>query len=260
MSIHREAFLNCSALTAIVLPNTLTSIGPSAFGICSSLTAIKLPDAIQSIEAGVFYHAGLTSVVLPAQLKSIGAQAFSGCPLTQIQLPRSITSIDTRAFADCRNLTSLDIPDHVLKISEQLCNSCSQLQTVQLPGSLLSIEDMAFANCPKLTILTIPATVTDLGNKIVYLPFDKRTNQAFSLYMLSSQAPAITLNTFLSPGAFSFNVTLPQQSSTSYQSAPVWQYLMDGGTIPHTVKVYTDKGWLTLNGEQPVYFGYSADY
>ncbi|WP_300744464.1 leucine-rich repeat protein [uncultured Rikenella sp.] len=260
MSIHREAFLNCSALTAIVLPNTLTSIGPSAFGICSSLTAIKLPDAIQSIEAGVFYHAGLTSVVLPAQLKSIGAQAFSGCPFAQIQLPRSITTIDTRAFADCKNLTSLDIPDHVLKISEQLCSSCSQLQTVQLPGSLLSIEDMAFANCPKLTTLTIPATVTDLGNKIVYLPFDKRTNQAFSLYMLSSQAPAITLNTFLSPGTFFFNVTLPQQSSESYQSAPVWQYLMDGGTIPHTVKVYTNEGWLTLNGEQPVYFGYSADY
>lgn len=260
MRINQVAFSGCSALTAITLPESLTFIGPGAFTVCSSLTTIKLPNAIKSIEAGVFYHSGLTSVVLPEQLQSIGAQAFAGCPFDNIQLPQTITTIDTRAFAECKNLTSFNIPDHVLEIADELCRSCPQLQTVQLPVSLSTIGDLAFANCPKLTTLTIPASVTDLGDKIVYLPFDVRTNQALKLYMLSPQAPKITLITFLSPGVQSVSISLPRQSSATYQAAPVWQYLMNGGTIPHTIRVYTNEGWLTLKGEQPVYFSYSTDY
>lgn len=258
--INQEAFSGCSALTAITLPESLTFIGPGAFTVCSSLTAIKLPNGIKSIEAGVFYHTGLTSVVLPEKLQSIGAQAFAGCPFDNIQLPQTITTIDTRAFAECKNLTSLSIPDHVLKIADELCRSCSQLQTVQLPVSLSAIGDLAFANCPRLLTLTIPASVTDLGDKIVYVPYDVRTNQALKLHIRSAQPPKITLNTFLSPGVQSVSISLSRQSSATYQAAPVWQYLTNGGTIPHTIQVYTNEGWLTLKGEQPVYFSYSANY
>ena len=48
-------FSNCSTLTAVTLPDGLTSIARGAFGGCSSLTAVALPDSLTSIGDGAFY-------------------------------------------------------------------------------------------------------------------------------------------------------------------------------------------------------------
>ena len=56
-SIGNYAFYDCSGLTSITIPNSLTGIGESAFEDCNSLT----------------------SITIPAKVKSIGDYAFSGC-------------------------------------------------------------------------------------------------------------------------------------------------------------------------------------
>ncbi|MBO7341330.1 MAG: leucine-rich repeat domain-containing protein, partial [Clostridia bacterium] len=55
-------FENCSSLTEITIPNSVTSIGNGAFENCSSLTAITIPNSVTSIgEYAFFYCYNLTS-------------------------------------------------------------------------------------------------------------------------------------------------------------------------------------------------------
>ena len=73
-------FYNCSGLTSVTLPASLTSLGDYAFQGCTGLTSVTLPEGLTSIASRMFYNcSGLTSVTLPAGLTSIGDYAFRGC-------------------------------------------------------------------------------------------------------------------------------------------------------------------------------------
>lgn len=50
-SIGRYAFANCSALTSITIPDTVTSIGGSAFYRCSALTEISFNGTVEQWNA-----------------------------------------------------------------------------------------------------------------------------------------------------------------------------------------------------------------
>jgi hypothetical protein len=53
-SIGGFAFVNCSSLTSLTIPNSVTSIGWGAFGDCISLTSVTIPDSITTIGWRVF--------------------------------------------------------------------------------------------------------------------------------------------------------------------------------------------------------------
>ena len=103
------AFLNCSGLTSLSLPSSLTSIEYYAFYGCSGLTSLSLPSGITSIDWNAFSGcSGLTSLTLPSSLTSIDSGAFSGCSgLTSLSLPSGLTSIGDGAFRGCSGLTSI---------------------------------------------------------------------------------------------------------------------------------------------------------
>ena len=60
-----DGFYNCTGLTSITIPNSVTSIGAWAFSGCSGLTSIEIPNSVTSIGMNAFYNCtGLTSVRL----------------------------------------------------------------------------------------------------------------------------------------------------------------------------------------------------
>ena len=91
-----------------IIPNSITSIGPSAFSEIKDLTQITIPNTVTSIGEGAFYSCGLTSVTLP-NILSIEAWAFNRCPLTSVTIPNSVSSIGEKAFQDCDSLTSITV-------------------------------------------------------------------------------------------------------------------------------------------------------
>ena len=187
-SIGEDAFLSCTSLTGVTIPNSVTRIGDRAFRNCTSLASIDIPNSVTDI--GNFAFSGCTSLVsidIPNSVTRIGDVAFSGCTsLVSIDIPNSVTRIGDRAFRDCTSLASIDIPNSVTNIGSNVFNYCDGLENVdvendnpkymslsgvlftkdmstlmkcpsrksgtyRIPEGVVSIDDGAFQSCMNLT-------------------------------------------------------------------------------------------------------------
>ena len=73
-------FSECSGLTSITIPSSVTSLGGSCFYGCSGLTSITIPSSVTSLGERCFYGcSGLTSITIPSSVTSLGERCFSGC-------------------------------------------------------------------------------------------------------------------------------------------------------------------------------------
>ena len=131
-SIGEEAFIICTAITSITIPNSVTSIGGRAFSVCTGLTSITIPNSVTSIGDDAFHNCtGLTSITIPNSVTSIGSSTFLGCTgLTSITIPNSVTSIGDYAFSYCTGLTSITIPNSVTSIGSEAFSGCKIIGNV----------------------------------------------------------------------------------------------------------------------------------
>ncbi|MBO7251832.1 MAG: leucine-rich repeat protein, partial [Oscillospiraceae bacterium] len=73
--IDNYAFVNCSNLRSITIPDNVTYIGHSAFSGCRELTSINIPDKVTSIGSGAFNGcSSLTNITIPDNVTSIGKE------------------------------------------------------------------------------------------------------------------------------------------------------------------------------------------
>ena len=115
-AVPDRAFYGCAALTRIVLPESVQSIGKRAFSGCTSLTAFYHPTALTRLGAYAFENCeALRSVdVRPAALEPY---TFSGCSsLEWVNLADTVKSIGSRAFF-FTGLKSVSIPAGVEQIA-----------------------------------------------------------------------------------------------------------------------------------------------
>ena len=168
--IRERAFLECSSLTSIVIPDTITSIGEYTFYDCTSLTSIDLPDSITSI--GYYAFGGcesLTGISIPERVTFIDAGAFSGCSsLTEIDIPDRVTRIETWTFAHCTGLTSITLPDTLTYIGDLAIYNCAGLTDLEIPDSVTYIGNQAFGLSSGLSDIEIPESVTYIGKDAFY--------------------------------------------------------------------------------------------
>lgn len=73
---------------------------------------------------------------------------------------KPVTEISEKGFWDCDYLTSIVIPNSVIKIGANAFFSCKALRSISLGNSVISIGAYAFQGCESLTTITIPKTVT----------------------------------------------------------------------------------------------------
>jgi hypothetical protein len=201
--IENEAFFKCTALSTIVLPQGLKSIGANAFEE-TALTSINIPPTVTCIGKGAFCrskrlravlfedgsrltHIGncaffgctaLSTIVLPQGLESIGANAFKGTNLTYINIPHTVTHINNGAFGRSKRLRAVLFEDgsrltHIGNCAFLACTALSVIGLPQggesnrtfaigLPQGLESIGANSFADTA-LTSIRLPSTVTYIG-------------------------------------------------------------------------------------------------
>jgi hypothetical protein len=164
-AIQDSAFIRCSSLTSIDIPNSVTSIGHNAFNNCTGLTSINIPNNVTSIGSGVFAGCtSLTSINIPDSVTSIGSGVFAGCTsLTDVKISNRLTSIGMTNFNSCTSLKSINIPDNITDIGSLAFRGCTSLTSINIPDSVTSIGNSAFKGCTSLTSINIPNSVTSIG-------------------------------------------------------------------------------------------------
>ena len=172
-SIGKEAFDECTGLKILIIGKSVTSIGDYAFSECSGLTKIYWNAGnVSKYGYNVFEYAGNgMDVIFGNSVKRIPNDAFSytnicgfheSVDIKSVTIPNSVTSIGEDAFHGCTGLTSVTIGNSITSIGEGAFENCTGLKSVTIPNSVTSIGRYAFA-CTGLTSVTIPAGVTSIG-------------------------------------------------------------------------------------------------
>ncbi len=168
-TISSSAFLGCTSLTSVTIPNSVTSIGESAFYDCTKLSNVKIGNAVESIGGYAFYGCSdLESIVLPDVLKEIGYYAFANTCLTSIAIPNSVTSIGYGVFGNCKVLSSVKIGKSVERIGDYAFYGCLCIDSIDIPHGVIAIGHYAFYECQSLKKVKIPSSVLEIGSSAFY--------------------------------------------------------------------------------------------
>lgn len=159
------AFYECTSLTTVTIPDSVTTIGDYAFYGCNVLTSVTIPDSVTYIGTNAFYYCtALTSVIVPDNVTAIGYATFAYCfSLTSVTIPDSVTTIGGFAFIYCPSIRTIDIPDNVTVIGERAFFNCQSLISIIIPGNVTVIGDYAFSMCTALTTVFIQDGVGSIG-------------------------------------------------------------------------------------------------
>ena len=161
-------FDNCTGLTSVIIPNSVTTIGEYAFNNCTGLTSVTIPASVTTICEGVFKSCtGLTSVTIPNSVTTIGDWAFNECTGLATLNFNAINCSDFvygyHPFNRCP-ISTITIGDSVQRIPKYFAYNLDSLRTLTIGNSVTSIGIYAFYHCTGLTSVTIPNSVTTIGN------------------------------------------------------------------------------------------------
>lgn len=150
--IGSHAFVGCSVLERVSIPEGVTKIGPSAFSSCKALQEIDLPESLRTIEECAFIGSGLVGVRIPEGVTSMDRAAFYDCKeLKSVYLPGSIYSVGESAFSGCEALVSVTLGEGLGVLEQHAFFRCRELKEIRFPSSVTEIGSWAFCHCSDLT-------------------------------------------------------------------------------------------------------------
>jgi Leucine Rich Repeat (LRR) protein len=195
MTIGHDTFYGC-ALTNVLIPGSVTSLGDGAFAGCNNLTNITFLGDAPAIVGGnsAFYGDRSTAIFYYYGASDWNFQ-FGGLPTVELGIPPftyvvnngsiiilgytgtngvvtisgtingyPIRSIRPQAFYNSANLTNVVIDNGVTNIGDWAFYRCVNLASVTISNSITSLGVWVFYGCTSLTNVVIGNGVENIGD------------------------------------------------------------------------------------------------
>lgn len=134
----------------------IPAVGKNAFADCSALSAVELPAGIETIPDNAFRNcSALTTIEIPSTVNYIAEAAFMGSGITTITIPENVSEFAPRTFKNCTSLATINMPDKLSYIARQAFRGCTALKEITLPATLNYIDTEAFADTDLETITSL---------------------------------------------------------------------------------------------------------
>lgn len=182
-----------TALTAIQIPNTVTSIESLAFNSCPYLASVNIPDTVTSIGDRVFYRckklsdfnyngtisqwASITLGSAWCDVSLMVVHCSDGYVLTEYGIPTNQVRFSTNAAE-----STITLNGETVTLNK--CNNCgipyaneitsinatnnTALMMIRLPNTMTSIDNNSFANCISLSFIIISDSITSINENAFY--------------------------------------------------------------------------------------------
>ena len=249
-SIGECAFSNDWRMLSVSLPHSVTNIGEGAFAACRRVKGVAVPANVMKL-ADMFpaAYTNIESVVVAIGETDIMDDMFNGCAaLVDFTWSGSETNVGERAFIGCESLASVAMPDSVSRIGAEAFKGCSSLHDLTLSRSLEALPNFVFEECGALDSFIVPASVTELGEGIVY-------ESAVSAIYYLGNAPAYDANAYANTAAGL--VTYVVRGTRGWDDTPSSRVLPEDW-IGHEIKYWTPNRFDVTFDANGGYFGESS--
>lgn len=190
-TLGNYVFEQCRNMTSIALPDSLTAIGTLCFNQDAVLPSIRIPKNVSSLGAYLFRDCtALKTVTVDdanANFKSVSNVIYSKDGKTLVVYPQALDSTSYTVLAGTEtiartafvasSLTSVTLPDSLVKISSNAFSESKHLTAVTIPSGTTSIGQGAFSSCTSLTRADISASVESIDSTAF-----SRTASDFAIY------------------------------------------------------------------------------
>lgn len=162
LEIHKAAFANSKTVEAVILPDTMETIGDRAFWKCRNLQYIGCDQpGLENTDCRT------VPSLLPANLGMIGSAAFMGTALTAVEFLTDYAMVAKSAFERCSQLKSVSFPNCSGLILAKGVFMNSALEQFSAPKATnVTVPQYAFAGCDQLT--AVEMEISEAGTKCFY--------------------------------------------------------------------------------------------